>query len=133
MRPDWIVNVVQLGQAETVTHGDRRMVGAGDAMIHPPNLPFSELADGPGVHLYIAFQMQMFPNLDLLRLHPVAPVVRLLSLDNYARTFAELQAVWTAPVSPVRDLRVFTRTTELLAQILQSWEAMGRPPRQADA
>ena len=130
-RPHWIVSVVQAGQVETRTREVRNSVTVGDAMIHPPNMPFSELAVGPGTHLYFAFNMQVPPNLDLLRLHAVSPVVRLLSLDDYARTFALLLAAWAAPQSPVRDLRVFALTTELLAQVLQSWEYLGSPPRPA--
>jgi AraC-like DNA-binding protein len=128
-RPHWIISFVQSGQVETSTRGVHGQVAHGDAMIHPPNLPFTERAVGPGTHLYFAFEMQTPPNLDLLRLYPVAPVVRLLSPDLYAQTFGQLQAVWAAPVSPVRDLRVFTLATELLAQILQSWDAQGSPPR----
>ena len=48
-------------------------------MVHPPRLPFSERATGLGLHLYIVFDARIPPHLDLLRLHMVSPVVRVLA------------------------------------------------------
>ena len=127
--PHWIISFVQQGQVETATRGERNCARAGDAMIHPPHLPFSECADGPGKHLYFTFDAQAPPNLDLLRLHPVSLVIRLISPDEYAETFQRLETAWAAPASPVRDLRVFTGATELLTHVLDGWKAAGSPPR----
>lgn len=129
--PHWVVSFVQQGQVETVTRGARSWATDGDAMIHPPHLPFSERADGPGTHLYFVFDAHIPPHLDLLRLHPVSPVVRVPSPADYADTFGRLLGAWAAPASPARDLRAFALATDLLAAILDGWEAMGAPSRPA--
>ena len=129
--PHWIVSFVQQGQVETITRGERCRASDGDAMIHPPHLPFSERADGPGMHLYFVFDAHLPPALDLLRLHPVPPVVRLPSPADYTDTFGRLQAAWAAPASPARDLRAFALATDLLAAVLDGWQIAGRPPRPA--
>jgi len=131
VRPHWIVSFVQSGRVETETRGERGLAEDGDAMIHPPHLPFSERAGGPGTHLYFAFDLRVPPHLDLLRLHPVSPVVRLRSPAEYARTFGALRDVWLAPASPARDLHVFALAAELLAHVLHGWAAAGAPPRPA--
>ena len=127
--PHWVVSFVRQGRVETTTRGARDWAADGDAMIHPPHLPFSERAAGPGTHLYVVFNARIPPHLDLLRLHPVAPVVRVPSPAGYAETFGRLLDVWAAPASPARDLRAFALATELLAAILDGWQAMGCPPR----
>lgn len=129
--PHWSVSFVQSGRVETVTRGERAWAMDGDAMVHPPHLPFSEFADGPGTHLYFVFDMQVSPHLDLLRLYPVSPVVRLIAPAEYARTFGQLGVAWAALPSPVRDLQVFALTTALLADVLWGWTEAGRPPRPA--
>ena len=129
--PHWIVSFVQQGRVQTVTRGERAWAAAGEAMVHPPHLPFSERAEGPGTHLYFVFDMQMPPPLDLLRLHPVSPVVRLSSPADYARTFNHLGRAWAAPPSAARELHVASLATGLLAQVLDGWVASGSPPRPA--
>jgi len=129
--PHWSVSFVLNGRVETVTRGERTWAVDGDAMLHPPHLPFSEFADGPGTHLYFVFDMQVSPHLDLLRLYPVSPVVRLTAPAEYALTFSQLGSAWASPPSPVRDLQVFALTTALLAALLQGWTEAGRPPRPA--
>ena len=129
--PHWVISFVQSGQVETTTGGERSRAVGGDAMVHPPHLPFSERADGPGTHLYFIFDALLPPHLDLLRLHPVSPVVRLPSPADYAETFGHLRNAWALPVTPARDLRAFALATELLASILDGWQAAGCPPRPA--
>ena len=127
--PHWLISFVRQGRVETETRGVRSLVVGGDAMIHPPRLPFSERADGPGRHQYFVFDLLVPPGLDLFRMHPVAPVVRLADPEEYARTFDRLARVWAAPPSAGRDLRAFTLAMELVAHVLQSWQEGGSPPR----
>jgi AraC-like DNA-binding protein len=127
----WIVSFVQRGRVQTATAGQTAWAGDGDVMVHPPHLPFSERADGPGTHLYLLLDVQAPPGLDLLRLHPVPAVVRLADPDGYARTFARLADAWAAPASPARDLCAFGLAAALMAQVLDGWQAAGRPPRPA--
>ena len=129
--PHWVVSFVQSGRVETRTRGERSRALDGDAMIHPPHLPFSERADRPGTHLYFVFDALFPSHLDLLRLHPVSPVVRLPSPSDYAATFGRLRDAWVLPASPARDLRAFALATDLLASILDGWQAAGCPPRPA--
>jgi len=129
--PHWVVSFIQQGRVETATRGVRSRAGDGDAMIHPPHLPFSERANGPGTHLYFVFDTRVPPHLDLLRLHPVSPVVRVPSPADYAGTFDRLLDAWAAPASPARDLRAFALAADLLAAVLDGWQAAGRPPRPA--
>jgi AraC-like DNA-binding protein len=125
--PHWVVSFVQQGRIETTTRG----AADGDAMIHPPHLLFSEQAEGPGTHLYFVFDARVPPHLDLLRLHPVSPVVRIPSPAGYADTFDRLLDAWSAPASPMRDLHAFALASDLLAAVLDGWQAAGRPPRPA--
>jgi len=129
--PHWVVSFIQQGRVETATRGVRSRAGDGDAMIHPPHLPFSERANGPGTHLYFVFDTRVPPHLDLLRLHPVSPVVRVPSPADYAGTFDRLLDAWATPASPARDLRAFALAADLLAAVLDGWQAAGRPPRPA--
>jgi AraC-like DNA-binding protein len=129
--PHWVVSFVRQGRVETATRGVRSRAGDGDAMIHPPHLPFSERADVPGTHLYFVFDARVPPHLDLLRLNPIPPVVRVPSPADYADTFGRLLDAWASPASPARDVRAFALATDLLAAILDGWQAMGAPPRPA--
>jgi len=129
--PHWVVSFVLAGQVETATRGVRSHASAGDAMIHPPHLPFSERAAGPGTHLYFVFDAHLPPHLDLLRLYPISPVVRLPFPAAYAETFGRLRDAWVLPTAPARDLRVFAQVGELLASVLEGWQAAGCPPRPA--
>lgn len=129
--PHWVISFVQSGSVETTTRGVLQRAGDGDAMVHPPRLPFSERAAGPGLHLYIVFDARIPPHLDLLRLHAVSPIVRIPAPAEYAETFGRLRDAWAAPATPARDLRAFAQASELLASVLDGWQAMGRPPRPA--
>ncbi len=129
--PHWVVSFVRQGRVETATRGERNWAVDGDAMIHPPHLSFSERADGAGTHLYFVFDAHVPPHLDLLRLHPVSAVVRIPSPDDYTDTFGRLLNTWAAPASPARDLHAYALTADLLAAVLDGWQAADRPPRPA--
>ena len=129
VQPHWVVSHVLRGAVRTSAGGETHAARAGDVMVHPPHLPFSEEADGPGTHQYLILDLRTAGALDLLRQHPVSPVVPLLHPPDFADTFGQLARAWAAPASPARDLRVFALTTDLLAQVLDGWEAMGRPTR----
>ncbi len=127
--PHWLISFVRQGRVETETRGIRSLASDGDVMVHPPRLPFSERAGGPGRHQYFVFDLQVPPGLDLFRLHPVSPVVRLTDPDEYARTFDRLALAWAEPPSSLRDLSAFTLAAQLTAHVLQSWQAGGSLPR----
>ena len=129
-RPHWIASHVLSGEVETATAGETARARAGDVMVHPPDLAFSERAAGPGVHQWFQFELwSADPHVELLRRHPVPLVVRPPSADAYAEAFRRLADAWEDAPSPVRDLRVAAAAVELVAQILDGWRRAGSPPR----
>ncbi len=129
--PYWAISTVVEGNVTSICRGERFSVRAGDAMIHPPQIPYSEIAEVPGVHEWFLFEAQTIPNLDLLRVHPVFPVVHLQDREAFARAFQALLLTWETPDAPFRDLRLFAHTAEILQLVLTGWNAMGSPPRPA--
>lgn len=124
-RSHWIVSHVLRGAVETHCQGEAARVKSGDVMIHPPDLPFSEYAVGAGTHQWMAFDLVVSPHVDLFHLHPVPLVVSLVSVPVFTHTFDLLSQVWAQPASPLRDLRAFGLTVELLSLVLDSWQAAG--------
>jgi AraC-like DNA-binding protein len=126
--PHWIVSHVRAGDVETSTRGQTWRARAGDVMIHPPDLPFSEAAAGPGTHQWLVCQLTVAPSVDLFRLHAVAPVVTLRDPAAYTRTFEALQAIWQS-AAPFRELRAAGLLAQLVGLVLESWHAGGGTPR----
>jgi AraC-like DNA-binding protein len=84
-----------------------------------------------GTHQWLALDIQVWPQLDLLQRYPVSPVVTLHSPDAFSRVFRRLSGVWSDSGAPARDVRLMSLTLELLALIIESWEAGGAVPRPA--
>jgi AraC-like DNA-binding protein len=128
-RPHWIVSHILRGDVETRTEGSVTKARAGDVMIHPPSVPFSEHAKGPGCHQWIELEMKVSPSAEVFRLYPVAYVVTLSSAPEFARVFEKLESTFGATASHTRDLRIVSLTTDLVDRVLESWRAAGSPPR----
>ena len=125
----WAISFVREGVVETLTRGVRDMAPAGSVMIHPPSLPYAEYAEVPGTHEWIVFECDVRPGLALLRLYPVAAVVRVAAPAAFSALFGVLLEAWEAPALAARDLRVSALTLQLLGLVLESWQASGSPPR----
>src|SRR5258708_6426359 len=105
-RPHWIISHVLRGDVETETEGSVTRARAGDVMIHPPGVPFSERAKGPGCHEWLELEMKVSPSAEVFRLYPVAYVVKLSSPPEFSRVFEKLESSFGAPASHTRDLRI---------------------------
>ncbi len=125
----WILSYVQSGALETRSGSRKFSVKAGEVMVHPALMPFSELSDRPGTHYWFEFELRVDPQIELLRLLPVSYVVRLADRKRYESTFERLLAAWRRPATRVRDLCVTALASELVVQILESWERAGAPTR----
>ncbi len=127
--PYWILSHVLHGEVETCTGNEKWRVRAGDIMLHPPHLPFSEQASSVGVHQWLLFDVMVSPNIDLFRLHPVAPVLSLFAPEHFAQTFEMLQRAWNDAASLARRLQTFGLTMQLFGIVLESWQRAGSVPR----
>jgi AraC-like DNA-binding protein len=130
-RPYWIVSHVLEGAVVTETGGLRYSVGPGDVMVHPPNLPFSETAAGPGIHQWMGFEASSESAATLFARYPVPPVVSLgARRQTYRATFEALENVCGEPEDrPGRTLRAASLASLLLAEALAAWADAGCPPR----
>ncbi|WP_246470106.1 helix-turn-helix domain-containing protein [Cohnella nanjingensis] len=130
MYPNWIISYVKAGRVTTAgTDGGRIAVRAGDVMLHPPNLPFSEYADGAGTHLWMQAAVLCSHQFDLFRLLRISPVVTLSDPIRFEAAFAKLLEAWRHPAGAFRDLTLTSLALQLTAQILEGWERAGRPER----
>ena len=114
-----------------MTCGLSQHVRAGQVMVHPPHLPFSEYASGTGQHQWMMADMAFAPHLEFLRLYPVAPVVTLTDPEAYAQTFTRMEETWHQPASPTRALRLTSLLLELVCQITEAWQQSGSVARPA--
>ncbi|MBB6670693.1 AraC family transcriptional regulator [Cohnella nanjingensis] len=131
VKPYWTVSFVLDGTVETRSPGFDDVALSGDVMIHPPNLPFTETAAGPGVHLWMLVDVKLLPGLHFFQRHPVSRVVRLTDRDAYAAAFESLLDAWDGPHTPLREYRAMSIAIGLLGDILESWMASGSPSRPA--
>ena len=126
--PFWTISHVSAGSVETTTRGERVSAPAGTVMLHPPNLLFSEYAEGPGTHEYFFCDATIAANLDLFRLYPVSLGVPLISPSAWSDVFAKLQ-LSTQARGDLPNLSAYGLTAQLLGMLLESWRQMGSPPR----
>lgn len=131
VKPYWIVSFVLDGEVESRSCGVADMAKTGDVMIHPPNLPFTEIAVGPGVHLWMLIDVRVIPQLSFFQRFPVSRVITLLHADSYAAAFEVLLHLWNEPPSPLRDYKGISVAIQLLGDILESWMVSGSPSRPA--
>ena len=125
----WAISHVCKGAVKTLTHGEHHFVPSGSVMVHPPGLPYAEYAEVPGIHEWIVFECAVHPGLDLFRFYPVAPVVHLSKPNDFTALFGTLLQAWEEPPNAFRDLNVSSLVTQILALVLQNWQASGSPPR----
>ena len=129
--PHWILSYIACGDIETSSRGETWRARSGDIMIHPPHLPFSEIASGPGTHKWLSLDVSVAHNIDLFRLYPVAPVVPLPSLLNFSAVFDTLAHLWHEPSAPFRALQLSALAFQLCGIVLEGWSRTGYIPRPA--
>lgn len=137
--PYWTISHVLRGRVGTSTGPYRSVVGEGEVMVHPPGVPFSEAADGPGVHQWFTAHIAAgdpgvpLPAADPLEENPLPLVLTLgRHRDRYAAAFDELEAAWNRPAdAPGRGLHCAGGVARLVALLLDAWEDAGRPARPA--
>ena len=124
--PFWVVSHVRDGSVETRTGGERRTASSGTVMVHPPGVPFSENAAGPGHHEFLFFDAQIGSGVDLLRLYPVSLTVKLSAPTVWSQAFQELLSADGAV-----GLAAFSLCARLLSLVIADWQADGAVPRPA--
>jgi AraC-like DNA-binding protein len=135
VHPFWIISHVRQGHVLSQSRGLNFFADADDVMIHPPHIPFSEVADSPGLHQWMMLEATVEGGLDLLRLHRVAPVVRLSDAEQFSSVFFQLRKAFEAADHPFRDLVTTAHASTLLATLMTDWYAQGaclRPPELSD-
>jgi AraC-like DNA-binding protein len=131
-RADHIFSHVLRGRVETSTGGWRGEVREGDVMVHPAGLPFSERAEGAGVHQWVAFEAETGDPaaLGLLDRYPLPPVVPLgRRRADYVTAFDALEEAWLGAGGAGRELRVAGLAAHLFGILLDAWDDAGRPER----
>jgi len=129
VREQWIVSHVLQGDVRSnCGGGDFIRVRPGDVMIHPPRLPFSELADGPGTHHWMALDVRNADGVDLFRLHPVPQVITLRDPHRYSSLFVELLRLAQADENAYGDFAAVALTMQLLAILLEDADHAAVPP-----
>ncbi|WP_068610084.1 AraC family transcriptional regulator [Paenibacillus swuensis] len=121
--PYWIVSFVLRGEVTTVTNGITRTAQTGDVMVHPPNTPFSETANGPGTHLWFGFKAQVMHKLDFMYYFPVSWVVTLTASDVYVQLFKLMNQTWQEGHSDFREYSLLAYSTSLLSLLIDSQKA----------
>ncbi len=134
--PHWIMSHVRQGMVTTDTGGESRSAHPGDVMIHPPGLPFSECASGPGVHQWVLFDAfisdpdNAFAPPDLLTRFPLPQVVTLGErAGRFSEIFTELEIVWQQEVPD--ELVVMSLAGRLLVEVIGAWRDSGSPTQPA--
>ncbi len=120
--PFWVVSHVQAGRVQTRTGSETRVADAGTVMVHPPGLPFTEVAAGPGRHEFLFLDAKLGPGLDLLRVYPVGLTVPLAAPSVWSQGFDELMQAGGG-------LTGFSALARLLGAVVADWQAAGSAPR----
>lgn len=129
--PHWVISYVLRGDVVTSCCGESWRAKAGDVMLHPPQLPFSEHASGPGTHQWLLIDVMNAQHIDLFRLYPVSPVVSLTSPSAFSATFERLYASWADMDLPFRHIQISAYALQLCSMVLESWRQQGSLPRSA--
>jgi AraC-like DNA-binding protein len=83
----WLVSLVIRGEVRTETGDFSSLVRPGEAMIHPPQLPFDETSQSPGTHEWFEFDVRVVPGVEGLRLNPEPCVIKLRDLETFRNAF----------------------------------------------
>jgi AraC-like DNA-binding protein len=127
--PYWVVSFIHKGLVEVTDGAVESVAGAGQVMIHAPNVPFGERANTPGRHLFLLVDIRNSFDVDIFRLFPVGEVVTLTEVDQYRAVFMELLEATRKEQSEFRQLQVNSLGLQLIFHVLDSWERGGRVPR----
>ncbi|GCE27129.1 hypothetical protein KDA_26130 [Dictyobacter alpinus] len=127
--PHWVASYVACGEVKSSSCGESWMAHAGDVMVHPPYLPFSEQAVGPGQHHWFLFDATIAHQIDLFRLYPVTPVVSLMPSSPFSSIFEHLLQIWLDSRSAFRSIQVSAYSLQLCSLILERWQACGSVQR----
>ena len=117
----WVISYVKQGRVVVESPGRRYTANAGDVMVHPPNQPFSERSSTPGVHQWLLLDLKERSGGDLLRRHPLPPIMHLTTPRLFERCFDTLVQVREDP-SSLQEMRVTSRVLELLTLLLDNAE-----------
>jgi AraC-like DNA-binding protein len=128
-RPQWAISHVRRGDVGIRVAGLEFRAPAGSVMVHPPGIEYSESGTQPGFHDWLVVEALVGSNVDLLRLHPVSPVVILHDEAAYSRIFEQLLAAWNRDDGAFRNLRCASLAAALLMHLLESWTLQGAAPR----
>ncbi|MFD1673977.1 AraC family transcriptional regulator [Alicyclobacillus fodiniaquatilis] len=127
--PNWIISHVVSGEVVTESNHEEHVVQAGGVMIHPPFLPFSERAAGPGIHHWMSLDLIGAHNVEFLRLYPIGPVIHLADPAKYQAIFRELLSHWLDMDAPFRDMSVTNETLRLVTLLMKNWKQEEQPIR----
>ena len=134
--PHWIASHIVHGEVTTETSDEEITARQGDVMIHPPHLPFSERAAGPGTHQWILFDAALTETdaavtpQELFRRYPVSLVIPLgKRAAAFAENFETLRNIWDAEEKD--ELHIAAGAGMLLAEMVNAWRDAGSPPRPA--
>lgn len=131
VRSQWIVSHVVRGDVVTSCGGESAVVRAGDVMIHPPDMPFSERAAGPGMHHWLAFDVRNADGVDLFKQHPVTQVVALRDPRRFTAAFLELLRAFEAEHRALGSFMIAGHVMRVLGILLE--DAYGAAPQSARA
>jgi AraC-like DNA-binding protein/mannose-6-phosphate isomerase-like protein (cupin superfamily) len=129
--PFWSVSHLYSGTVILKTGGETYRVEAGDVMVHPPNVPFTEDSIGVCTTQWIKMDAKTSSRIDLLRIYPLPAVVALTDPASYASKFSELLDIYSDFQSPLREINTFACFIQILSLLLKSWHDGGALPRSA--
>jgi AraC-like DNA-binding protein len=127
--PHWIISYVKEGSVTTTAGGESRNARAGDVMLHPPHLPFSETSHTAGTHLWMQVTVLCSHHFDLLQIYRISPVITVPDPARYETIFQKLLSDWENRALPFRELKLTSSVLQLTEQLLAGWEQSGCPER----
>lgn len=117
--PTWVLSHVIEGEVLTRTGDVSSVAHPGQVMVHHPHYRMSEQNPNPGLHEWIAVDAWQ-GDFEFFKIHPLPPLVDLRDSRRYREVFARLLEVRN-------PLEEFALTTELLVEVVRSWEVSGSP------
>jgi AraC-like DNA-binding protein len=124
-RSHWIISCVKQGRVVMRIGGEVYEVSEGEVMIHPPFAEFSESNSSSGVHLVLFLDITLSDHLDLFRIYPVSPVVKLSDMPAFDGQFQELLGYWKQYEAPFIKIQFYAGLLQLLNMIILSWKEAG--------
>ncbi len=119
----WVISHVVEGKVLTRTRGHTSVATSGWVMIHPPGTPFDEVADGPGSHEYVGFDLRLDGRPVLLD-----PPIGLAFPLRDPRIFS----VCFDPLTGAGDAEVAVALLDVVLETQRSWRESGQPEMPLD-